>query len=66
MKITVIVDPDTCIGCGECEEGCPVDVFEIDDDKSCVVHMEQCGFCQWCETVCPTEAVKVECKIDRG
>jgi len=29
----VVVDEETCIGCGLCEETCP-EVFEMNDDKA--------------------------------
>ena len=29
--MTVVIDEDECIGCGRCEEECPV-IFELDGD----------------------------------
>jgi NAD-dependent dihydropyrimidine dehydrogenase PreA subunit len=60
-RIRVTIDRNLCEGCGECVDGCPVDVFEIKDKKAIVVEMSLCGDCQYCESVCPTDAVKVEC-----
>ncbi len=58
--IRVTVDHDLCEGCGECVDGCPVDVFEMEGDRARVVDMALCGDCRYCESVCPTEAVRVE------
>ena len=38
MGYEVVVDKEKCEGCEECVEVCPVDVFEMEDGKSC-------GFC---------------------
>ncbi|MBW1795327.1 MAG: 4Fe-4S binding protein [Deltaproteobacteria bacterium] len=42
------VDTDKCIGCGECVEVCPVEVFEL------------CLGCESCVEVCEQEAITVE------
>ena len=60
-KIRVTIDRKLCEGCGECIDGCPVDVFEMQDEKAIVVEMSLCGECRYCESVCPTDAVTVEC-----
>ena len=33
MGYNVNVDVDKCIGCGECVDVCPVEVYEIKDGK---------------------------------
>lgn len=60
-RIRVTIDRKRCQGCGECADGCPVDVFAMEDDKAIVVEMDLCGECRYCEAVCPVEAIKVEC-----
>ena len=55
------VDHELCIGCGVCAELCP-EVFEIRDEKSCVIGPEKCNTCD-CEEAaasCPVEAIEFE------
>ncbi len=42
----VKVDKEKCVGCGECVEICPVDVYEIIDEKSVPVNAEECLGCE--------------------
>ena len=53
------VDADKCIGCGECMEVCPVDVYELQDEKSVPVNAEECLGCESCVEVCQSEAITV-------
>ena len=62
MKATV--DPDTCIGCGLCEEICP-EVFELADDDLAVVKVDQvpaevADACREAAEQCPVEAISIE------
>ena len=57
--IEVKVDSDKCTGCGTCVDVCPVDVFEIKNDKSIPVKQEECIVCRACETQCPEAAIEV-------
>jgi NAD-dependent dihydropyrimidine dehydrogenase PreA subunit len=54
-----VVDVEKCIGCGECVEVCPVDVYELRDGKSVVVMEEDCLGCESCIEVCEEEAITV-------
>ena len=56
----VTVDKDVCTGCGECVEVCPVEVFELIDDKSEPVNADECMGCESCVEVCEDEAITVE------
>ena len=40
MYYEVIVDEENCLGCGECVDICPSEVFELQDDKSVPVRPE--------------------------
>jgi NAD-dependent dihydropyrimidine dehydrogenase PreA subunit len=53
------VDEEKCIGCGECVEVCPSDVYEIQDEKSVVVNEEECVGCESCLEVCEQEAITI-------
>ena len=55
----VEVDLEKCIGCGECVDVCPVDVFEMQDEKSVPVNVEECIGCESCIEVCEQEAITV-------
>ncbi len=59
----VIVDEDTCIGCGRCEEICPA-VFHVDAEigKSRVIDEDACdytGCCEAAEENCPVDAISI-------
>ena len=53
------VDTETCSGCGECVETCPLDSIELKDDVA-TVDDETCADCGECVEVCPVEAITVE------
>jgi NAD-dependent dihydropyrimidine dehydrogenase PreA subunit len=43
----------------ECVENCPVDVFEMQDEKSVPVDAEECIGCETCIELCEQEAITV-------
>jgi len=53
------VDSLKCNGCGQCVEFCPVDVFEIDKEKSIPLRPQNCLGCDTCVAVCENEAIIV-------
>jgi NAD-dependent dihydropyrimidine dehydrogenase PreA subunit len=55
----VEVDKGKCIGCEECVNVCPVDVFEMQDEKSVPVNADECIECESCVEVCEQEAITV-------
>jgi ferredoxin len=59
----VMVDEETCIGCGLCAETCP-EVFEMNDDKARVkvdeVSDELAESCKEAAENCPVEAIRTE------
>ncbi|RLC27843.1 MAG: ferredoxin [Deltaproteobacteria bacterium] len=54
------VDSEKCIGCGECVDVCPVEVYELQDEKSVPVNAEECVGCESCIEVCEQAAITVE------
>jgi ferredoxin len=61
--MNVIVDQDTCIGCGRCEEICPA-VFHLNEEimKSEVIDPDACEYVGCCEAAgenCPVEAIAI-------
>jgi len=49
MAFNPIVDAAKCVGCEECVDVCPVEVFEMEDDKSVPVN-----------EVCEEDAIVIE------
>ena len=45
MSWNVTVDTEKCVGCGECVDVCPVEVYEMADGKSNPAHYEECLGC---------------------
>ncbi len=60
MGWTVTVDVDKCVGCGECVDVCPVEVYELQDGKAVAVHEEECLGCESCVEVCEADAITIE------
>ena len=51
------VNPETCVGCGECAENCAHDAITVEDGKA-VVNYSKCRGCGRCIGECPTGAMK--------
>ena len=57
--MTAIVDRETCSGCGDCVDSCPVEAIEIKDEIA-VVDADECTDCEACVDTCPTESISME------
>jgi len=55
------VDLNICIGCGNCWNTCPNDVFRMDDaaKKSVIAYPQDCQVCNMCAYYCPTGSIMV-------
>ena len=60
MGWNVSVDADKCVGCGECVDVCPVEVYELNDGKSVPAHEDEYLGCESCVEVCEANAIVVE------
>jgi len=57
--VEIKVDLEKCNGCGTCVDTCPVEVYEIKDEKAVSVKQEECIACKACEASCPNGAIEV-------
>jgi len=54
------VDSEKCIGCGECVYICPMEVYELQNEKAVPVNEEDCVGCESCIEMCGQEAIILE------
>lgn len=57
--VTVIVS-DACDGDGVCVDICPMNVFDLVNDKSVPERADDCILCMACVNACPQQAITVE------
>jgi len=57
---SAVVDSDTCIGCGLCEEQCDFNAIKLSPDSKPIVDKISCEGCGVCEWFCPAESIKLE------
>ena len=53
-----IVDKDSCIGCGDCTDRCPVQAIRLENDIA-EVDAEVCIGCGNCVTICPVKSLSM-------
>jgi len=49
---------DSCIGCGKCQNVCPLNRIKLNDLKKPVWDLENCTHCMACISNCPKEAIE--------
>ena len=63
--ITLIINPDICIGCESCKDECPVGAITTEPDGEsdrtvCKINPDICVGCETCKENCPMEAIEKE------
>ncbi len=56
---TLLLDVETCVGCGMCQEVCPHQVFKLRAKKTEIVDLDACMECGACATNCLVSAISV-------
>lgn len=55
------IDLDLCVGCGMCQNYCPMDVIRFDQETKTpkITYPQHCMLCILCQEKCPVNAITV-------
>lgn len=59
------ININNCVGCGSCEQACPVEAIVKQEDKF-QINAAECVDCQTCWRICPEKAISggPDCHLD--
>ena len=63
--MSILIDRESCIGCGRCAEVCPGNLIQM-DGKAWMKYPKDCWGCTSCVKECPVHAVKFFLGADIG
>jgi len=60
--VTIIIKENCKDGCKKCVEVCPVNIFELKEERVSVVpeNEDECTFCNLCLEACPENAILIK------
>ncbi len=59
------IDPDECVGCGDCIDACPEDAIEGKDGYIHIIDQDLCEQCGKCVSACDEGCIKTATKLPK-